>query len=132
MFSGDAYYLCTGARTDPSLYYWDIRFTTEPVYQLIRDTSTTNQRIQFDIEPVSGRHLITGGESGRLRVFDLTTGLEVADLHIADDVLNGVAFHPWKPLIASSSGQRHFAKLDGNSPVDNALRVFSFATKSNS
>lgn len=37
------------------------------VYRLERDTSSTNQRIQFDIEPC-GRHLATGGCGGCVKV----------------------------------------------------------------
>eukprot|EP00210_Caulerpa_lentillifera_P006016 g5750.t1 len=128
MFSGDGYYLYSGARTDPTLVCWDIRFTVEPVYRLERDTATTNQKIQFDIEPVAGRHLITGGESGKLRVFDLKTGEQIKELQIARDVLNGVAFHPWRPLISTASGQRHFSRLNQEVSADNALRIFSFST----
>ena len=58
-FSADGNFLYTGARKDPEIMCWDVRYTSEVVYTLHRDTADTNQRIQFDIEPV-GRHLATG------------------------------------------------------------------------
>lgn len=58
-FSADGNFLYTGARKDPAILCWDIRYTSDVVYTLQRDTSDTNQRVQFDIEPM-GRHLATG------------------------------------------------------------------------
>lgn len=58
-FSADGNFLYTGARKDPQILCWDVRYTSEVVYTLQRDTADTNQRVQFDIEPV-GRHLATG------------------------------------------------------------------------
>lgn len=58
-FSADGNFLYTGARKDPEIMCWDVRYTSEVVYTMQRDTADTNQRIQFDIEPV-GRHLATG------------------------------------------------------------------------
>ena len=58
-FSADGNYLYTGARKDPEILCWDVRYTSDVVYRLQRDTADTNQRIQFDIEPM-GRHLTTG------------------------------------------------------------------------
>lgn len=61
-FSRDGNYLYTGARRDTDIFCWDIRYTSDVVYRLQRDTADSNQRIQFDIEPM-GRHLVTGGPS---------------------------------------------------------------------
>jgi len=58
-FSADGNFLYTGARKDTDILCWDIRYTSDVVYRLQRDTGDTNQRIQFDIEPM-GRHLATG------------------------------------------------------------------------
>ena len=104
MFSGDGCYLYSGARCDGSLLCWDIRATYQPVYHLRRHTQTTTQRIHFDIDPISGRHLVTGGENGEVLVFDLKTGEEAARIPVSSDTLNGVAFHPWHPHIATSTG----------------------------
>ena len=58
-FSRDGNYLYTGARRDSDIFCWDIRYTSDVVYRLQRDSADTNQRIQFNIEPL-GRHLATG------------------------------------------------------------------------
>lgn len=58
-FSADGNFLYTGARRDPALHCWDVRYTSGVVYTLHRASATTNQRIQFDIEPC-GRHLASG------------------------------------------------------------------------
>ena len=58
-FSADGNFLYTGARKDPDILCWDVRYTSDVVYRLQRQTADTNQRIQFDIEPM-GRHLTTG------------------------------------------------------------------------
>lgn len=58
-FSPDGNFLYTGARQDGAILCWDIRNTGEVLYTMQRDTRSTNQRVQFSIEP-SGRHLATG------------------------------------------------------------------------
>ncbi len=58
-FSRDGNFLYTGARRDPDIFCWDVRFTSDVVYRMQRQAASTNQRIQFDIEP-NGRHLATG------------------------------------------------------------------------
>ena len=65
-FSRDGNFLYTGARRDTDIFCWDVRFTSDVVYRMQRQTAATNQRIQFDIEPC-GRHLATGVPSSRLR-----------------------------------------------------------------
>lgn len=67
MFSRDGNYLYSGARKDPKLKCWDTRQTAVSLYEIVRDTGGTNQRIQFDIDP-TGRHLATGGCDGCVRV----------------------------------------------------------------
>lgn len=106
-FSADGNYLYTGARKDGALYCWDARMMTGAVYTINRKTTRTNQRIYFDIE-ASGRHLITGGDDGFVRVFDLRDGSEVSMFLAARDCVNGCAFHPSEPLIATSSGERRY------------------------
>jgi len=113
-FSADGNYLYTGARRDGLIYCWDARNATGVLYTLERDTSTTNQRIFFDIEPC-GRHLATGGEDGWVRFFDLRVGEEVGKYCAAADVVNGCEFHPLLPLLGTASGQRRFAVPDDDS-----------------
>ncbi|GMH37475.1 hypothetical protein BSKO_05348 [Bryopsis sp. KO-2023] len=146
-FSVDGNYLYSGARKDSQLICWDIRHTKMAVYVMERGTSITNQRIQFDIEPC-GRHLVTGGEQGRLDVFDLTTGEKLSGDVIGEDAVNGVMFHPFAPLMATASGERRFVPLDLDKledisegheqksslgfplgPTDNTLRIWLLSSR---
>jgi|Transcript_6921 hypothetical protein len=58
-----------------------------------RNSSATNQKIGFDVEP-SGRHLVSGGTDGVLRAFDLRNGCEAAAWFGAKDAVSDWAFHP--------------------------------------
>lgn len=58
-FSRDGNFLYTGARRDPDIFCWDVRYASDVVYRLQRESAGTNQRIHFDIEPC-GRHLASG------------------------------------------------------------------------
>jgi len=63
LWSPDGNFLYTGARRDGDVICWDVRGSLEPLYRMQRDTRSTNQRIQFSIEPC-GRHLATGAAQG--------------------------------------------------------------------
>ncbi|MFS8009072.1 putative transcription factor WD40-like family [Helianthus anomalus] len=110
-FSKDGNYLYTGGRKDPYILCWDIRKTVDIVYKLYRSTETTNQRIQFDIEPY-GRHLGTGGQDGLVHIYDLQTGQWVSSFQAASDTVSGFSFHPFLPMAATASGHRRFGALD--------------------
>uniref|UniRef100_A0A7S3VJI3 Telomerase Cajal body protein 1 n=1 Tax=Dunaliella tertiolecta TaxID=3047 RepID=A0A7S3VJI3_DUNTE len=103
-YTRDGQYLVTGARQDDAVLVWDLRYADQALYRLERDTKSTNQRISFSIEPC-GRHLLTGGCSGAVRVFDLQTGNQVDELVIAEgDTVNGCDTHPFLSLLAVSTG----------------------------
>ncbi|KAK9831400.1 hypothetical protein WJX81_001243 [Elliptochloris bilobata] len=125
-FSRDGNYLYTGARRDPDILCWDVRAASGVVYRLPRASGTTNQRIAFDIEPC-GRHLVTGGENGCMRVFDLATGEPKASFPAAGDTLNGAHFHPSLPLLATASGHRRYplAPSDSDSDAENGKPAFA-------
>ncbi|XP_051179264.1 uncharacterized protein [Lolium perenne] len=111
LFSKDGNYLYTGGRKDPYILCWDIRNTVEIVYKLYRSCDTTNQRVQFDIEPC-GKHLATGGQDGMVHVYDLQGGEWVTGFQAAADTVNGFSFHPYLPLATTSSGHRRFGMED--------------------
>lgn len=136
-FSKDGNYLYTGGRKDPYILCWDIRNTVDIVYKLYRSSKDTNQRIQFDIEPL-GRYLGTGGQDGLVHIYDLQTGQWVSSFQAALDTVNGFAFHPFLPMAATSSGHRRFGGLDDFqenmdlSGDENCASVWSFSCSSTS
>ncbi|OWA54247.1 Telomerase Cajal body protein 1 [Hypsibius exemplaris] len=112
-FSADGRRLFTGARSDSSIFCWDLR-TNKPLYQFRRNAST-NQRVYFDLDPTETL-LCSGQIDGSLLVWNLS-GLpateavhpieasSTAQLHT--DMVNGVSFHPLWTMLATASGQRH-------------------------
>nr|GEW97432.1 hypothetical protein [Tanacetum cinerariifolium] len=121
-FSKDGNYLYTGGRKDPYILCWDIRNTVEIVYKLYRSSETTNQRIQFDIDPY-GRHLGTGGQDGLVHICDLQMGQWVSSFQAASDTVSGFSFHPFLPMAATASGHRRFVPLEeSDEDLDLSLR----------
>lgn len=110
----DGCYLASGARRDDALVLWDVRAAGHgAVYRFARSASGTNQRVEFDVEP-SGRHIVTGGDDGVVRAFDLRDGTEAASFRAADTVVAGFSFNPVAPLAATASGTRQFhSRADG-------------------
>jgi WD40 repeat protein len=104
-FSSDGLYLFSGARLDDSICCWDMR-TGKCLYTCERKV-TTNQRIQFDIDPL-GKHLISGSEGGEFIIYDLQKqGEEISRFKVAQhDAVNGVSVHPYLPALTVSSGER--------------------------
>ena len=81
------WYLYSAARRDGAVRCWDVRRgdSVLPVERgdissfggggcalsLSRASRSTQQRIEVAVEPVAGRHLLSGGEDGWVRAFDL-------------------------------------------------------------
>lgn len=95
----------------------DIRHTAAPLFTCRRRLST-NQRLQFDIDPCSS-YIATGDEQGVVRIYDIREEASkpddeppfVADLPIATArpvCCNSVHFHPFLPVLATGSGNRRF------------------------
>nr|CAG4646288.1 EOG090X06W9 [Macrothrix elegans] len=150
-FSPDGMMLFTGGRKDPEILCWDLR---QPGHILLTMTRTvhTNQRIYFDLDP-TGRYLISGDTNGLVIIWDTKTGLEtnqngesyppddnncLAELNrqtVNNDCTNGVSCHPWLPLVATSSGQRHLINpgfLDSSSSSDDDEDLDQHVTPENS
>ncbi|KAL0322246.1 UNVERIFIED_CONTAM: Telomerase Cajal body protein 1 [Sesamum calycinum] len=108
-FSKDGNYLYTGGRKDPYVLCWDIRKTVDIVYKLYRSSEGTNQRVQFDIEPLG-------------RSWNWWSGQWISSFRAALDTINGLAFHPFLPMAATSSGHRRYGGLD-DSEENNTLSV---------
>ncbi|CAM9170103.1 unnamed protein product [Phaeothamnion confervicola] len=111
-FAPDGWHLFSGARKDPKIMCWDVRKPGQPLGCFHRKADT-NQRIAFDIDP-AGHLLVSGGTDGRVSVFDLATGATVdcPGFERQPDCVNGVSLHPLAPLLALSTGQRHYAGAD--------------------
>ncbi|XP_076843471.1 telomerase Cajal body protein 1 [Brachyhypopomus gauderio] len=125
LFSPDGLRLYTGSRKDPEILCWDLRDPGQVLFSLPR-TVRTNQRIYFDLDP-SGRYLISGDTDGVMSVWDTLTappdGNEVVlqpllQFQAHRDCTNGISVHPYMPLVASCSGQRHFPSPADDSSSD--------------
>ena len=53
--------------------------------------------------------MATGGDDATVRVYELASGAVAKTLPAQGDAVNGVSFHPHRPLLALSTGTRHFA-----------------------
>ena len=101
-------FVYSGARHDPNILCWDVRYTQECLYRLQGFQSHTAQRITFDIEPC-GRLLFAGGADGNVCVYDLATGELATERAVAQDTVSCVSVHPSLPLLLTASGHRRFA-----------------------
>lgn len=129
-FSWDGTKLFTGSRKEHEIFCWDIRYLSTVLYSLRRD-SDTNQRIYFDTNFYTN-YLVSGGQDGHVRFYDLgeiANSIETNSDGSGDssesrqptfafkahqDCVNGVALHPFYPLLASCSGERKFRALNEN------------------
>lgn len=136
LFSPDGLRLYSGARKDPEILCWDLRNPGQVLFTVKR-TLETNQRIYFDLSP-DGTYFFTGKEFNFIFIIDWfgcyskvvvkgsTDGIVKGYNTKADgsflnpcvswkahnDCTNGVSFHPFYSLVATSSGQRHFILPD--------------------
>jgi len=134
-FSKDGILLFAGARRDDKIVCWDLRNPNEVLFSIKREAAT-NQKIQFDIHR-SNRYLFTGNTNGKISVYDITAPYSQRSYSIDahNDAVNGLSLHPYLPLVASTSGQRHFALDDDSSSsenddsedvIENSLRIWKY------
>lgn len=140
-FSSDGMKLYTGGRNDSRLFCWDMRKMGE-AFKIFDRVVTTHQRIYFDITP-DDSYLATGSTDGVVKIWDeKAEGTEpVCQFTANTDCVNGVrylivlkhcfkdknrketnyngncfnSFNPYVPILATSSGQRHFYELASDS-----------------
>ncbi|XP_074657964.1 telomerase Cajal body protein 1-like [Tubulanus polymorphus] len=121
-FSPDGTKLYSGGRKDTDINCWDVRQPGIVLYTLQRQVETS-QRIYFDIDR-SGNYLVSGNHDGSVHVWDLNATSETSALppintfNIHSDTVNGVSLHPYLPLLATSSGQRHLSPADDSDDDD--------------
>lgn len=131
MFSPDGTKIYSGGRKDNEILCWDVRNPGKVLYSMIRSVDT-NQRVYFDIDR-SGQYIISGNGDGIVTVWDSTTS-PVDDSSTTEailqpvmtfvghgDLINGACFHPSLPLLATTSGQRHFEGPGNDSDDENAI-----------
>ncbi|CAH1781527.1 unnamed protein product [Owenia fusiformis] len=146
IFSKDGNRLYSGGRKDPEILCWDMRNPGKILFTIERNV-TTNQRIYFDFDR-DGQYIASGGQDGKLHIWDTLATPSISDedpvlppilgQNVHRDTVNGVSFHPSLPIIATSSGQRHFMTSDGSSSdeeenifstCDNSVRLWQYGTK---
>eukprot|EP01129_Flabellula_baltica_P017059 TRINITY_DN9335_c0_g1_i1.p1 TRINITY_DN9335_c0_g1~~TRINITY_DN9335_c0_g1_i1.p1 ORF type:complete len:618 (-),score=146.37 TRINITY_DN9335_c0_g1_i1:18-1814(-) len=123
-FSRDGYYLYSGSRKENKIFCWDIRNTTQILYELDRKVET-NQKMFFDIDS-SGTILSTGSQDGFIHFYSLQTGDLIKSFQASKDSVNNVQFHPTRPYLISSTGQRKFYLDDEDDKIvsENAVKIW--------
>jgi len=99
-FSADGRALSSSARKSNSILCWDLRANVNGTLftNIQRPNVRSNAKTKFDIEPC-GKHLVSGGDDGILRCFDLDqNGKEVfawkAPPKDAEVLIAAFTFHP--------------------------------------
>lgn len=136
-FSPDGNRIYSGGRKDPEILCWDLRSPGTILFTLLRQ-SETNQRIYFDLDR-SGRYIMSGNHDGTITVWD-TTAAPVTVSSDTDpllypcliypahnDTTNGISIHPSLPIVASTSGQRHFSVFDDSGSEDDTTQKPTYA-----
>lgn len=137
LFSPDGNRIYSGGRKDPEILCWDLRSPGTILFTLLRQ-SETNQRIYFDLDR-SGRYIMSGNHDGTITVWD-TTAAPVTVSSDTDpllypcliypahnDTTNGISIHPSLPIVASTSGQRHFSVFDDSGSEDDTTQKPTYA-----
>ncbi|XP_033760830.1 telomerase Cajal body protein 1-like [Pecten maximus] len=143
-FSPDGTKLYSGGRKDPEIICWDLRYPGQILFVALRQVQT-NQRIYFELDR-SGQYLFSGSHDGTVNVWDTTIAPEelfpgqdpvlkvINKFQANKDTVNGVGLHPYLPILASSSGQRHFSCMDDSDSsddetsdvIENNLKLWAF------
>lgn len=144
--SFDGTLLYSGARKDNVIQCRDLRKFEDILYEFPR-VCTTNQRMHFDL-PYEEDFLCTGNTDGSCYLWNLRdlqmfeenkcqpnliflphTNLQKTKSSAA----NGISFHPWAPLLASSSGGRSTTVWDEETeqcvwtkPSESAVKLWKF------
>jgi WD40 repeat protein len=150
LFSPCGRLLYSGGRKDNQIIVWDLRVLggdsagdvqRAKLVSLPR-AATTNQKIGFDIDP-SGRWLVSGGSTGRPRMWDLKKSFlsggdskeqsveawraGVGGVRPFSDAVSAATFHPSLPLVAFGTGQRHFSRSSASNSKEEQEAFFADA-----
>ncbi|KAJ1783458.1 hypothetical protein LPJ59_006578 [Coemansia sp. RSA 2399] len=113
------------AASRQSLYIvgWDVRDLRGPCAVLRRPQRTGNQRMEIDVDG-TGVHVIAGQLDGSISVYGPHDDAQPVGAFAAHgDAVPALAMHPFYPLLASASGQRHFG--DPAASTDCSLKIWS-------
>ncbi|KAJ2504781.1 hypothetical protein GGI11_007234 [Coemansia sp. RSA 2049] len=113
------------SRRSPFVVAWDVRDLRGPWMVVRRPVSSSNQRLEIDVDG-TGRHLVAGHADGSVSVYDSDSadGESVAAFAAHADAVPALAMHPFYPLLATASGQRHF---ESSFSADCSLKIWSLA-----
>ncbi|XP_063223345.1 telomerase Cajal body protein 1 isoform X2 [Bacillus rossius redtenbacheri] len=125
-FSPDGTRLYSGGRKDPEILCWDMRYPGTVLFSAHRAVHT-NQRVYFN-QTSNGKFLLSGTTEGSVIVWDTTGTPEATSgdpvlrpckvFPVHKDAVCGVSLHQQYPILATSSGQRHFPKPTQESDDD--------------
>jgi len=107
-FSLDGFRLYSGARKDKELICWDLRVPGRPMFVVPRECNT-NQKIYIDLS-LDNKWLVSGGSDGKVQVWNVSEQSYPTvhmQMNLHSDSCNGVSLHPYKPVLATASGQHH-------------------------
>ncbi|KAJ3625249.1 hypothetical protein MTP99_018810 [Tenebrio molitor] len=107
-FSLDGSRLYSGGRKDKEIICWDLRVPGRPMFCLTREANT-NQKISIDLSRC-GNWLVSGGSDGKVQVWnvhDSTYPTVHMQMPLHSDSCNGVSLHPYRPILATATGQHH-------------------------
>ncbi|KAJ2618116.1 hypothetical protein H4S08_000040 [Coemansia sp. RSA 1365] len=122
----DGMHLWAASRQSSYIVAWDIRDLRGPCATVPR-TCPTQQRMSFDFD-TAGTHLVAGETDGSITFHNIQDQRPPVRIAAHDDLVAGVSAHPFYPLLATASGQRHFdhdADTIGYPLLDCSLRIWS-------
>ncbi|KAJ2079813.1 hypothetical protein H4R24_003513 [Coemansia sp. RSA 988] len=118
--------LWAASRQSDYIVAWDIRDLRGPCATISR-VCPTQQRMSFDFD-ATGAYLVAGETDGSITFHDIGHQRPSVRLTAHGDLVAGVSAHPFYPLLATGSGQRHFEHDEGTagcSSLDYSLRIWS-------
>ncbi|PWA01776.1 hypothetical protein BB558_000732 [Smittium angustum] len=131
-FSPCGNYIFSGARKSNYIGCWDLRNTSKPVTKYRRGCHT-QQRMGFVVDHYQ-KYLISGQHDGKISFFDLCKNNLTEPSFEFEDFVGDVSLHPFIPMLASVSGQRHFDSVlrleennEGVESGDSSLRIWDIS-----
>ncbi|PIA16368.1 WD40 repeat-like protein, partial [Coemansia reversa NRRL 1564] len=102
----DGMHLWAASRQSSHIVAWDIRDLRGPFATMPR-ACPTQQRMSFDFD-AAGTQLVAGETDGSITFHDIQDQRPPVRIAAHGDLVAGVSAHPFYPLLATASGQRHF------------------------